>query len=82
MTAKIGKPEAFHQTMTIAFLALIAERVQAGGYSDFAGFAAANPDLMTKSVLTRWYSPERLSSEAARATFVLPDRSGVSQSGS
>jgi hypothetical protein len=76
MTAKLGKPEAFHQTMTIAFLALIAERLQAGSYSDFAEFAAANPDLMAKSVLARWYSPERLASEAARATFVLPDRSG------
>ena len=60
MTARIGKPEAFHQTMTIAFLAVIAERLEAGGQTDFAAFAAANPDLMTKSVLARWYSPERL----------------------
>jgi hypothetical protein len=29
MTAKIGKPERFHQTMTIAFLSLIAERLEA-----------------------------------------------------
>ncbi|HEV2286029.1 MAG TPA: hypothetical protein VGR80_08300, partial [Steroidobacteraceae bacterium] len=27
MTARAGKPEAFHQTVTIAFLALIAERM-------------------------------------------------------
>jgi hypothetical protein len=79
MTTRIGKPEAFHQTVTIAFLALIAERMQAGGHpasgpSTFAAFAAANPDLMSKSILERWYSPQRLGSAAARATFVLPDR--------
>jgi hypothetical protein len=77
MTAKIGKPGVFHQTTTIAFLALIAERLQAGGQADFTEFAAANPDLMVKSVLTRWYSRERLASEAARATFVLPDLPGA-----
>lgn len=76
MTARIGKPEAFHQTMTIAFLAVIAERLQSGGQSEFAAFAAANPDLMAKSVLERWYSPERLGSDAARSTFLLPDLPG------
>jgi hypothetical protein len=73
MTEKAGKPEAFHQTLTVAFLALIAERLATGGYSEFAAFAAANPDLMNKAVLARWYSPQRLASDAARATFILPD---------
>jgi hypothetical protein len=73
MTAKIGKPEIFHQTMTIAFLAIIAERLQAGTYEDFADFLAANPDLMSRSVLTSSYSRERLASAAARMTFLLPD---------
>jgi len=73
MTTRVGKPEAFHQTISIAFLALIAERMEAGRYSDFAAFAAANPDLIDKSALKRWYRPERLGSEAARRTFLLPD---------
>jgi len=76
MTAKIGKPEVFHQTITLAFLALIAERLQAGAYAGFGEFAAANPDLMSRSVLASWYSQERLASDAARATFLLPDRPG------
>ena len=76
MTAKIGKPEVFHQTITLAFLALIAERLQAGAYAGFGEFAAANPDLMSRSVLASWYSQERLASAAARATFLLPDRPG------
>jgi hypothetical protein len=73
MTARAGKPMAFHQTMTMAFLALIAERLEAGGQSDFAAFAAANADLIDKSALQRWYRPERLATDAARRTFVLPD---------
>ncbi len=73
ITVKAGKPEVFHQTMTIAFLALIGERMQAREYVDFASFSAANPDLMTRSVLDRWYRPERLASAAARTTFLLPE---------
>ncbi len=73
MTQRVGKPEKFHQTLTIAFLALIAERRHARDYEDFAAFAAANPDLMTRSALDRWYSPQRLGSELARLTFILPD---------
>jgi len=73
MTARIGKPEAFHQTVTIAFLSLIAERMQSGSYDDFEAFIQANDDLVSKGTLGRWYSPGRLGLEAARRTFVLPD---------
>lgn len=74
MTARAGKPAAFHQTVTIAFLSLIAERLERAGHADdFAAFAAANPDLLEKALLGRWYAPERLASEAARRTFLLPD---------
>jgi len=73
MTARAGRPQAFHQTVTIAFLSLIAERMESGGIADFAAFAQANPDLLEKSALERWYRPERLASAAARRTFLLPD---------
>jgi hypothetical protein len=73
MTQRAGKPEAFHQTVTIAFLALIAERMESSPTVDFAAFVRANPDLDEKSVLARWYRPERLGSDAARRTFLLPE---------
>jgi hypothetical protein len=73
MTQRAGRPEVFHQTITIAFLSLIAERMHAGKYADFAGFAASHPDLLDKSVLSRWYRPERLAADIARRSFVLPD---------
>ena len=40
---------------------------------DAQAFAASNPDLFDKSVLSRWYRAERLASDSARRTFLLPD---------
>lgn len=70
MTARIGRPEAYHETITIAFLALIAERMD--GHGEFEAFIAANSDLLDKAVLGAWYRAEQLQSPLARRTFVLP----------
>jgi hypothetical protein len=75
MAARAGKPQAFHQTITIAYLSLIAERMSAADYADYADFdtfAGSNADLLDKSALARLYSPERLGADAARRTFILP----------
>lgn len=71
MAARGGKPEAYHETITVAFLSLVAERME-----DCEGcdeFASLNPDLLDKRVLARWYRPERLASVRARQTFILPE---------
>jgi uncharacterized protein YaeQ len=73
MAQRAGKPQAFHQTVTIAFLSLIAERMESEPAGDFATFAERNPDLLDKAALARWYRPERLASESARRTFLLPE---------
>jgi hypothetical protein len=73
MAARVGKPQAFHQTVTIAFLSLIAERIDSSDYADFDSFARANADLLDKSALSRWYPSERLATDAARRTFILPE---------
>jgi hypothetical protein len=44
-----------------------------GECQDFSAFAGAHPDLFDKDILTRWYRPERLASECARRTFLLPE---------
>ena len=72
ITARAGKPDAYHETMTIAFLSVIAERM-ADGPGSFDAFIAAHPDLLSKSMLERWYAPARLASPGARKTFLLPD---------
>ena len=75
MAARAGKPEAFNQTVTIAFLSLIAERMEGAGALDFAALLRAHPELLDKRALSRWYRPQRLASEAARRAFLLPDPS-------
>ena len=73
MTAKAGKPQAFHQTVTVAFLSVISERIETRPVADFTAFARDNPDLFDKAALARCYRPERLATELARRTFLLPD---------
>ena len=73
MAAKAGKPQAFNQTVTLAFLSLIAERMERDGAPDFAAFVRAHPEMLDKSALSRWYRPDQLSTEIARRTFVLPE---------
>lgn len=73
MTARAGKPELFHQTITLAFLSIIAERMDATRATDFSTFARDNPDVLDRSALAHWYRPERLATPLARRTFLLPD---------
>ena len=73
MAARAGKAEAFHQTITVAFLSLIAERMETQPRSDFAVFASVNNDLFDKTTLARWYRPERLAMPEARRIFLLPE---------
>jgi hypothetical protein len=73
MAEKAGKAHAFHQTVTLAFLSLIAERLETGEFTDFETFERTNTDLIDKSVLGRWYRSERLEVDVARRTFVLPE---------
>ena len=72
LTARAGVPGKFHQTMTVAFLSLIAERLFEHGPGTFETFARTHADLLDGAVLERLYDPERLASAAARTTFLLP----------
>ena len=76
LTVKLGIPGKYHETITRFYLAIIAERRRSNGGSDWAAFRSANGDLFGRSnnVLSRYYSPARLASDAARRSFVLPDR--------
>jgi hypothetical protein len=73
MARRAGNPGAYHETVTLAFLAVINERRAAGEFSDYEAFTAAKPDPLDKAVLTRWYGPDKLGAATARRTFVLPD---------
>lgn len=75
-----GVPGLYHATITGAYIALIAERQHDAPAETWEAFAAAHPELLTwkPGVLDRYYSAERLWSDAARAQFLLPDRLAAS----
>jgi hypothetical protein len=71
-----GASGLYHETITWAYLLLVAERIARGPDGDWERFAAANPDLLTwkPSLLDRYYEPETLRSDLARRVFLMPDR--------
>ena len=70
MLARTGDDAAYHETLTVGSLALIAERLDDS--TDFATFASRHPELFERDTLVRLYGRERLASPLARRTFVLP----------
>ena len=70
-----GAPDKYHQTMTVAWLLIIADRVASADRLDWTTFAARHPDLLTNrpSVLSHYYSEDVLQSPLARQRFVMPD---------
>jgi len=73
--ASRGKAERYHETITIAFLALINERLAASGDAgSFEAFLARHPEITERTLLERYYRPETLASERARRAFVLEPR--------
>lgn len=71
-----GATGLYHETITWAFLLLIAERQARHPAVTWEQFASANPDLLVwkPSILERYYSNELLASDLARRTFLMPDR--------
>jgi hypothetical protein len=73
-----GVPGLYHETITVAFLLVIAERLHEAPDLDWDAFAARYPELFVRRpwILSRYYSQELLDSPRARAAFVMPDRVG------
>ena len=70
-----GATGLYHETITWAFLLLIAERQARQAAETWAEFEAVNTDLLVwkPSILSRYYSKELLASDLARRTFLMPD---------
>jgi hypothetical protein len=76
LAAKAGRPQIYHETITVAFLALINERRLRDSGQCWSEFKETNCDLLDKRCLEKWYSREQLGSALARRAFCLPSRSG------
>ena len=70
---RAGATTKFNTTITIAFLSIVAERMESESHKGFDEFLEHNPDLMSRDLLAKWYSPERLGSDHARSQFLMPD---------
>jgi hypothetical protein len=75
LAGKLGKPDLYHETVTVAFMALVAERRPAES-RDWDSFIAQHSALCERGLLDAWYSTALLGSSAARTTFAMPDRIG------
>jgi hypothetical protein len=75
-TAALGKSDRYHETITTAFVALIAQRLhEHGDQGGWEGFARAHADLFDRDVLRAYIPASVLESDLARRVFVLPRRS-------
>jgi hypothetical protein len=75
--AAIGVASLYHETITWAYLAIIAERMHGRGYATSAELLADHPDLLDHrtGALARCYDVAAITqSPVARAVFVLPVR--------
>lgn len=71
LAERVGAPDKTNLTITLAFLAIIAERLERAPADDLLD---ASPDLMDSAILHSWYTPARLALPAARIRFLMPDR--------
>jgi hypothetical protein len=72
---RLGKPDRYHETMTVAYLALIQQHIfERGNAGGWTAFARDNSELFRPGLLGQFYTRAQLESEMARRVFVLPRR--------
>ena len=72
IAARAGAPEKYHETITVAFLAAISDRMSRSDARDWARFRDGNPDLMNKAWIGGLYTSEELADPAARRWYREP----------
>jgi hypothetical protein len=78
-----GNPTAYHETITLAWLAILAGEIRKRRVTIGAdeGEAVSARELATayadQEILLEYYTRERLMSEEARARWVPPDRRAI-----
>ena len=77
----LDRADAYHDTLTVAFVRIIAARMVSG--DDWPAFRAANADILDfrRPITSRYYSDALLNSDEARRVFVEPDLTPLPRSG-
>ena len=69
-----GSPAKYHETVTRAWLRLVAAAMEATpSVGSFEEFARAHPELLDKGLLLKYYSARLLQGDEARMEWVEPD---------
>jgi hypothetical protein len=69
----LGKPDRYHETITVAYVALIQQHIcERGNAGGWLAFARDNVELLQPDLLRRFYSRAQLDSPMARQIFLLP----------
>ena len=74
--ARHGATGLYHETITVAYVLLIAERRATSPHLSWPAFSAAYPELLARrpSLLDRYYDEATLKTSQAREHFVMPVR--------
>ncbi len=73
ITERAGVPGKYHETITVAFIALVHERIaSASSEEGWPTFIERNQDLVLANPLAAYYSRDQLADPLARRVFVLP----------
>jgi hypothetical protein len=68
-----GKPEKYHETITVLWMRVLAEVQDAGASGELADVLREHPALADKDLPLHYYSRDRLFSDEARAGWIEPD---------
>jgi hypothetical protein len=69
----LGKEDRYHETMTVAYLALIQQHIaERGDVGCWETFVRDNTELLRPGLLLEYYPESQLNSELARRVFLLP----------
>jgi hypothetical protein len=68
-----GMPQKYHETLTRAWVVVVALHRALEAAESFDAFIAAQPRLLERDLLSRHYSEPLLWSETARARWAEPD---------
>jgi hypothetical protein len=72
-TAAAGKPQKYHETITLFWVHLLARAKARGHGGRLEDIVRANPQLLEKNFPLAYYSAERLFSDEARVSWIEPD---------
>ena len=71
----LGKPDRYHETITVAYVALIQQHIcERGNGGGWTTFARENGELFQPGLLLRFYPQAQIESDLARKVFLLPNR--------